>query len=118
ILLRVLSTNDFHGALLPREASWAKGRMAGGAVAVDALMDSLEAACDCPTLRLDAGDQFQGTLVSSSTAGRSTVEFFNRMGLDAAAIGNHDFDWSVDTLRARMADARYPWLAANVFERE
>ena len=118
VLLRVLSTNDFHGALLPREASWAKGRTAGGAVAVDALMDSLEAACDCPTLRVDAGDQFQGTLVSSSAAGRPTIEFFNRMGLDAAAVGNHDFDWSVDTLRARMADARYPWLVANVFSRE
>jgi 2',3'-cyclic-nucleotide 2'-phosphodiesterase (5'-nucleotidase family) len=58
----------------------------------------------------------QGTLPSNLSYGRSTVETFNTMGLAAAAIGNHDFDWSVDTLRARMRDARYPWLAANVFD--
>ncbi|MDQ2670001.1 MAG: 5'-nucleotidase C-terminal domain-containing protein, partial [Gemmatimonadota bacterium] len=116
ILLRVLTTNDFHGALLPREYEWARGRPVGGAVAVDAVMDSLEAACDCPAIRVDAGDQFQGTLVSSTRAGKPVIEFFNRMGLAAAAVGNHDFDWSVDTLRARMADAQYPWLVANVFD--
>src|SRR5205814_1837569 len=32
----------------------------------------------------------------------------------AAAIGNHEFDWTVDTLRARMADAHYHFLAANI----
>jgi 5'-nucleotidase len=39
------------------------------------------------------------------------------MGLDAAAIGNHEFDWTVDTLRARMAEADFPWLSANIFEK-
>src|SRR5207244_10118240 len=34
--------------------------------------------------------------------------------LDAAAIGNHEFDWSVDTLRARMKDAHYPFVSANI----
>src|SRR5439155_48513 len=35
-------------------------------------------------------------------------------GVDAAAIGNHEFDWTVDTLRARMAEAHYRFLAANI----
>src|SRR5438093_991302 len=30
------------------------------------------------------------------------------------ALGNHEFDWSVDTLRARMAEAHYRFLAANI----
>src|SRR2546422_11682246 len=38
----------------------------------------------------------------------------NAFGLDAAAIGNHELDWSVDTLRARMAEAHYRFLAANI----
>jgi 2',3'-cyclic-nucleotide 2'-phosphodiesterase (5'-nucleotidase family) len=38
------------------------------------------------------------------------------MGLDAAVIGNHDLDWGQDTLRARIADSRYTWLAANMFD--
>ena len=116
-VLRVLAMNDFHGQILPRTYSWSDGRPVGGIVAMDALMDSLAADCGgCPTVRLDGGDQMQGTLISSSRRGRSTVEALNRLGLDAAVVGNHDLDWSVDTLRARMKEARYPWLAANVFD--
>src|SRR5207237_792984 len=33
---------------------------------------------------------------------------------DAATIGNHEFDWSVDTLRARMARANDRLFAANI----
>ena len=115
-ILRILTTNDFHGALLPGTPSWSQGRPIGGAAALEALMDSAEAECACPTIWLDGGDQMQGTLTSNLAWGRSTVEVFNAMGLAAAAIGNHDFDWSVDTLRARMKEAHYPWLAANVFD--
>jgi 2',3'-cyclic-nucleotide 2'-phosphodiesterase/3'-nucleotidase/5'-nucleotidase len=116
IMLRVLATNDLHGALLPRVYAWSKGRPVGGVPVLKAMMDSAEAQCACPTLRLDAGDQMQGTLISNLSEGRATVEAFNGMGLDAAAVGNHDLDWSVPTLRQRMAESRYPWLAANVFD--
>jgi 2',3'-cyclic-nucleotide 2'-phosphodiesterase/3'-nucleotidase/5'-nucleotidase len=116
VRLRILATSDLHGALQPAVHSWSKGRPVGGIVAIDRLMDSLEAVCDCPTLRLDGGDQMQGTLISNLAYGRSTVAAFNALGLDAAAVGNHDFDWSPDTLRARMREAAYPWLGANVFD--
>ena len=116
VRLRILATSDLHGALQPAVRSWSGNRPVGGIVAIDRLMDSLEADCDCPTLRLDGGDQMQGTLVSNLSYGRSTVAAFNVLGLDAAALGNHDFDWSPDTLRARMAEAKYPWLGANVFD--
>ena len=38
------------------------------------------------------------------------------LGLDAAAVGNHDLDWGTDSLAARMRGAGYPWLVANVFD--
>ena len=114
--LRLITINDFHGALEPRVYSWSDGRKVGGAAAVDAMMDSLAARCRCTTLRLDAGDEMQGTLPSNLTYGRSTIEAFDRMGIQVAAIGNHDFDWSVDTLRARMRESDYPWVAANIFD--
>jgi hypothetical protein len=44
-------------------------------------------------------------------SGRSAVQ---SLGYVAAALGNHEFDWGQDTLRARMRDARYPFLGANV----
>jgi 2',3'-cyclic-nucleotide 2'-phosphodiesterase (5'-nucleotidase family) len=115
-LLRVLTINDFHGRLDPQTYAWSGGRPVGGAPALKSAMDSAAARCRCPTLRLDAGDEMQGTLLSNLSFGRSTVLAFNRMGINAAAVGNHDFDWSVDTLRARMREASYPWLVANVVD--
>jgi 2',3'-cyclic-nucleotide 2'-phosphodiesterase (5'-nucleotidase family) len=63
---------------------------------------------------LDGGDQFQGTPASNMGFGRPVVTLFNRLGRVASALGNHEFDWGQDTLRARMREARYPFLAANV----
>lgn len=116
VLLRVFANNDFHGAVEPRVHAWSGGRPVGGAAALKGWMDSSAAACACPVLRLDGGDQMQGTLQSNLVFGRSVVGAFNAMGLDAAVIGNHDLDWGLDTLRARIAESRYAWLAANMFD--
>jgi 2',3'-cyclic-nucleotide 2'-phosphodiesterase/3'-nucleotidase len=113
--VRVLATHDFHGALRPTTYTWSDGRPVGGAIAVKAVMDQLEADCACPTVRLDGGDQMQGTLESNLTMGASAVAVLNAIGVDAAAVGNHELDWGVDTLLARQREARYAWLAANVF---
>lgn len=114
IVLRLLTTNDFHGALLPRVQSWSNGREVGGAAAIAGMMGRLARECGCPTLRLDDGDAVQGTPMSNLTFGRAVVDAFNAMGYAAAAVGNHEFDWSVDTLVARMRDSRFPWLTANI----
>jgi 5'-nucleotidase / UDP-sugar diphosphatase len=115
--IRILAIHDFHGALQPVTHPWSAGRLVGGAAALKAAMDSAEVRCACPTFRLDGGDQMQGTLESNLVHGRSVVEAFNALGIDAAAVGNHELDWGVDTLRSRLAEASYPWLAANVFLR-
>jgi 2',3'-cyclic-nucleotide 2'-phosphodiesterase (5'-nucleotidase family) len=105
--------HDFHGAL--RAFPGADGRLIGGAPALASVMDSLESACACPTFRLDGGDQMQGTLDSNLTFGASVVAALNHLRIDAAAVGNHELDWGVDTLLARQREADYAWLAANVF---
>ena len=116
VLLRVLSMNDLHGALFPRAASTSDARQVGGVAVLDAMMDSATAQCRCPTIRLDAGDEMQGTLESGLLFGRSTIQAMNQMKIAAAAIGNHELDWGIDTLRARMSESKYPWLAANLVD--
>jgi 5'-nucleotidase len=113
-LLRVLAIGDFHGALVERVWPWSQNRPVGGAAALKTWLDSLAAECGCTSVRVDAGDQMTGTLVSSHDYGRGTIEVLSRLGIDAAAIGNHEFDWSVDTLRARMREARYQFVSANI----
>jgi 2',3'-cyclic-nucleotide 2'-phosphodiesterase (5'-nucleotidase family) len=112
--LRIIATNDFHGALEPRPD--ANGVRRGGAAYVAAAIDRAREECAprCETLLLDAGDMFQGTPASNLAYGRPVVEYYNRMGYAAAALGNHEFDWGTDSLRARMRQAKFGILGANV----
>lgn len=79
----------------------------------------------------DAGDLFQGSIEGNTSKGRAVVETLNAIGLDAAAIGNHDFDYGPDVqgrntvhpgedprgnIKARVRQAHYPWLASNVIK--
>ena len=112
--LRIIGTNDFHGALEPRPD--AAGVRRGGAAHVARAIDNARRECgrQCEVLLLDGGDMWQGTAPSGLVYGRPVVDYYNRIGYAAAALGNHEFDWGVDTLRARMRQARFAVLGANV----
>jgi 5'-nucleotidase len=118
ILLRVLTTNDVHGALVASVQPWSNHRPVAGVAAVAGMMARLTRECGCAAIRLDGGDVMQGTPVSNLSYGRATVEAFNAMGYAASAIGNHEFDWGLDTLQARVRQARFAWLSSNLRERE
>ena len=113
--VRIIATNDFHGALEPRADS--AGIRRGGAAYVASAIARARAGCappGCETLLVDGGDEWQGTPASNLAFGRPVVRVLERLGLAAAALGNHEFDWGQDTLRARMREARYAILGANV----
>lgn len=115
--ITLLSINDFHGALVHGGVDPSTGRPWGGAVALAEQVRRQRDRRPQRTFLFDAGDEMQGTPESNLLFGRSSVEVLNRLGVDAAALGNHEFDWGVDTLRARVAQMQYPMLAANVFEK-
>jgi 5'-nucleotidase len=112
--LRIIATNDFHGALDPARTT--RGNPVGGAEAMAASVQRAERECSspCVSLLVDAGDMFQGTAESNLQHGRPVVELYNTLGYAAAAVGNHEFDWGLDTLRRRMSEARFAILGANV----
>ncbi len=114
--LRVVHTNDVHGRILPQPPRSGETRPAGGAAVLAAHFDSAAARFPGATIFLSAGDDMQGTAISNLSWGRATIAAFNAMGYDAAATGNHEFDWGQDTLRARIRESRFPWLAANLFQ--
>lgn len=71
------------------------------------------------TLLLDAGDYIQGNPLVNLSQGKNAVELMKMAGYDAAALGNHEFDFGPDVLLARMAEASapprpFPMLAANI----
>ncbi|MGH1553913.1 hypothetical protein ACRAWF_23950 [Streptomyces sp. L7] len=76
------------------------------------------------TLLLDAGDTIQGTLltyyfakVDPITAKGGPVhpmaQAMNAIGYDAAALGNHEFNYGIETLRKFEDQCRFPLLGAN-----
>ncbi|MFY0579378.1 bifunctional metallophosphatase/5'-nucleotidase [Cystobacter fuscus] len=81
-------------------------------------------------LLVDAGDLFQGTLASNLTEGASVIDVYNQLGYAAAALGNHEFDYgpvgpkavpgpgedAFGAITARIQQARFPLLTANVFD--
>ncbi|MGZ8468236.1 MAG: 5'-nucleotidase C-terminal domain-containing protein, partial [Gemmatirosa sp.] len=113
--LRILAMNDFHGAVEPRAD--ARGVHRGGAGPLAAAIAKARAECRppaCVSLLLDGGDEFQGTPASNLTYGRAIVPIMRELGVVASALGNHEFDWGVDTLRARIRELPYTVLGANV----
>jgi 2',3'-cyclic-nucleotide 2'-phosphodiesterase/3'-nucleotidase len=74
------------------------------------------------TLLLDAGDTIQGTplayyyaKVDPITDGSKhpMAKAMNAIGYDAAALGNHEFNYGLDTLRAFEEQCDFPLLSAN-----
>lgn len=112
----IFSTNDTHGRLEPAEQSWSDGRPVGGSAALAAYVTRERSATpECPLFVVSGGDIMQGTPISNFTDGRSTIEAMNGIGYDAVSIGNHEFDWGVDILVQRVADADFAMLGANIY---
>ena len=127
LTLSIVGTNDLHGGLMARN-----GR--GGLALLGGYVHNLRAARardGGAVLLIDAGDMFQGTLESNIGEGAAVVAAYNVLGYTAAAIGNHEFDFGPagkattprtpaddprGALRARAAEARFPFLAANLIE--
>ena len=112
--LRVIGTNDLHGQLEPLQD--ASGLWRGGVAHTATVIRRAQSECaaDCQNILVDAGDLFQGTPISNLSYGRPVMDYYNRMGYTMAAVGNHEFDWGQDTLRARMRQAKFPFLSANI----
>jgi 2',3'-cyclic-nucleotide 2'-phosphodiesterase/3'-nucleotidase len=116
-VVRVLETTDFHGALLPTAKERRSGRAIGGAAVLAAWIERLRSENPEGTILVDGGDSFQGTMISNLQFGRPVVEEMNLLGYSAWAVGNHDFDWTADTLQHRVAEMRFAALGANLLER-
>jgi 5'-nucleotidase len=129
VTISIIGTNDVHGALS------ADGTV-GGIVTVSAYADALRrarAADGGAMLLIDAGDMWQGSLESNLVEGAAVVDAYNAMGVTAAAIGNHEFDFGPvgknaipieagedprGNLKRRASEAQFPLLAANLIDME
>ncbi len=82
-----------HGQLTPDEVVVDTTRVpAGGVVAIADQVAALRATEDAVVV-LDAGDLFTGPLDSTLAEGAPVIDAYDAMGVDAVAVGNHEFDF-------------------------
>ena len=72
------------------------------------------------TILIDAGDDIQGTIMTDDIYNKTPDEAhpiiaaMNFMGYDAMTLGNHEFNWGIETMNKILGQADFPVLAANV----
>lgn len=114
--LTILYTNDEHGWIAAQPQKGA-GKLGGAAELLGCWKQMEGYTPDGPYLVLSGGDMWTGPAISSWFSGDPAVEVMNLMGYRAAAIGNHEFDFGVETLRRHAREARFPFLSANLVQR-
>jgi 2',3'-cyclic-nucleotide 2'-phosphodiesterase / 3'-nucleotidase len=129
--LTVMGTTDTHGCALNwdyfKDAEYDDGHnndigLAKIATLVQHVRDERGAG---NTLLLDAGDTIQGTPLAYYYAKVDPITgdtvhpmalAMNQIGYDAAALGNHEFNYGIDVLRAFEKQCDFPLLSANTLD--
>lgn len=123
--LNILHINDFHSRIesISRYNSTcsrddeAEGKCYGGAARVYALITQMRDALEAQGERvivLDAGDASQGSLFYTTYGGQVEAEFLERLGIDAMAVGNHEFDLGPEGLNVFLETASFPIVSGNI----
>jgi len=110
--ITILHTNDVHSHIDPFPADHDRYPKLGGVARRATLIDQVRQE-NHNTLVFDAGDIFQGTPYFNYFGGEVEFRMMSRLGYDATAIGNHDFDNGIDGLHKQLPHANFDFLAAN-----
>jgi 2',3'-cyclic-nucleotide 2'-phosphodiesterase/3'-nucleotidase len=125
IPLTLFATSDVHGHLLSYD--YAADRPATlPSLARIATCLARERAKATNSLLFDNGDFLQGTALADLFADlppqadrlHPAIDAMNALGVDAAALGNHEFNLDLDRLGTVLASARFPLLCANLHPTE
>ncbi|HHX8696211.1 TPA: bifunctional UDP-sugar hydrolase/5'-nucleotidase UshA [Vibrio diabolicus] len=111
----VLHTNDNHGRF------WHNSDGEYGMAARHTLIESIRAEVEAKggeTILLSGGDINTGVPESDMQDAVPDFVGMNLLGYDAMAVGNHEFDNSLDILDMQAELADFPMLAANIYKKD
>lgn len=118
--ITILHTNDIHGHLQPfsYDKHGKPEKDVGGAARRAALIRRIRKEAGHPVIVMDAGDLF----ARGKMNGKLDFDVLNAIPYDIMTLGNNEFKGAdgrkgLDILMARIKQARFPIVCANVFER-
>lgn len=110
----ILHTNDTHSCVMPLKPTLKDTLVAGRGGFLRRLeMIRQERKANPGLLLLDSGDFSQGSPYYSMFMGDVEIGLMNRMGYDAATIGNHEFDYGLENMARIFKMASFPIVCAN-----
>lgn len=123
IRLTILHTSDIHSRLLPYDFRPLRTDIDlglipeagpfGGASRMASIIKRERKKAD-RVLHLDSGDSFQGAPIFNINFGEVEYRFLSLLGLDAAVVGNHEFDaGAFNFTKQAKESARFPVLVSN-----
>jgi 5'-nucleotidase len=119
--VNIFHLNDTHSNFEPTATSLVlQGQKVyvdmGGYVNLAALLTELrrELPPEMPSLLLQAGDAFQGSLYFTQNKGTVSAVMMNEMKFDAMTVGNHEFDLGSEALSQFARETHFPVLGANI----
>lgn len=118
VRLRILATSDLHMHILPWDYPTDRPQPARGLAGLATLIAA--ARTEVPnTLLFDNGDFLQGSALGDRLALAPTVPHpmiaaMNRLGYDAATLGNHEFSHGLRYLKQALSKARFPLVTSNL----
>lgn len=65
-------------------------------------------------LLFDSGDMFMGSPLGEFSQGQAVVDYFNYVGYDVVAPGNHDYDMGVDVFKNFVHNVNATFLGSNI----
>ncbi len=111
VCISILHTTDLHGHILPT-ADY-NGNPNYGGLARCAAQIRRWRRQNSNSILIDVGDVYQGTDVSLRNKGELMIDLFNHLNYDAWIVGNHEFDWGMETFIDALQRSTMPVLAAN-----
>ena len=112
--LTVLHTNDHHGRF------WSNKYGEYGMAARKTLIDELRAEVAAEggsVLLLSGGDINTGVPESDLQNAEPDFKGMNKLGYDAMALGNHEFDNPLTVLEQQIEWGGFPMLSANIYDK-
>ena len=116
--ITIIGTSDTHGNIWGYSYEDMKESTGDGLARVSTYVNQVRAE-NPNTILVDAGDTIQGTIMtddlySKDTANHPVPAALNYMKYDAWTLGNHEFNFGVDTLKSILEQVDMPVLAANI----
>src|SRR5881398_625311 len=111
VCISILHTTDLHGHILPT-ADY-NGTADYGGLARCAAQIRRWRRRNSNSILIDVGDVYQGTDVSLRNKGELMIDLFNHLKYDAWIVGNHEFDWGIETFINALQRSTIKVLAAN-----